>query len=75
MSRPGGARRSVGQTPQAPQPGQRSSQNPGLREVPATDQAIRHEVRPHRAATEIPTALTDVAGKAANEWRGGSDGR
>jgi hypothetical protein len=40
-----------------------------------TDQAIRQEVRPIRAAREIPAALTAMSGKPASEWRGGSDGR
>jgi hypothetical protein len=46
-----------------------------LREVPATDQAIRQEVRPIRAAREIHAALTAMSGKPASEWRGGTDGR
>jgi hypothetical protein len=46
-----------------------------LRGVSATYQAIRQEVRPNRAATEIPAALTPVAGKPVSGWSGGSDGR
>ena len=41
MSRPGGTRRPGGQAPEAPQLRQADSQNRELREVAATDQAIR----------------------------------
>jgi hypothetical protein len=47
MSRSGGTRRPGGQAPEAPQLRQPGSQNRELREVPATDQAIR----PHAAAS------------------------
>jgi hypothetical protein len=46
-----------------------------LRDVRVTDQAIRRDARPNRAATEVPTALTAMAGKPATELRGGRDGR
>ena len=54
-------------------PGQRPSIE--LRDFPTTDQAIRQAVRPKRAATEIPAALTPAAGKPVSGWKGGSDGR
>ena len=40
-----------------------------------TDQAIRQQARPDRAATGVPAALTAMAGKPASEWGGGTDGR
>lgn len=43
------------------------------RELPAVGKTIRQEARSHRAATEIPSALTPVAGKPVSGWRGGSD--
>ena len=62
MSRPGGARRLGGQTPAAPQPGQWSSQNRELREVRATDQAIRAApaVPLRRQPPAVPSTQRDV---------------
>jgi hypothetical protein len=45
-----------------------------LREVRATDQAIRQEAPLTRPATEIPAGLTSLAGEPAGGWRGGNDG-
>jgi len=78
MSEPDNARRPADQAGEAPQPGQWSRRYSELRDFPATDQAIRQEVRPTRAcaaATDPSAALSLVAGKPASEWREGSDGR
>ena len=45
MSEPDNARRPADQAEAAPQPGQRSRRYRELREVPATDQAIRASAR------------------------------
>jgi hypothetical protein len=66
MTQPGDAR-------QHHRPGRR--RRAGLREVPATDQAIRQAVRPERAAPVIAAALAPAAGKPAGGREGGSRGR